>query len=146
MAKTKGKSKKELLTEQIAVAIAAGREVAVETVDFSDPDRPKTCLEVDFPIIPINQIAVIEGNAGKPIYQMSKWWARRRSSVFRSMLFILNGWTAVRSTTRTAVNTEAVRPTRWRPPFDGTRLVPPNCGCSKCEANCQNKSRARKPM
>ena len=29
---------------------------------------------------------MIEGNAGKPIYQMSKWWARRRSSVFRSML------------------------------------------------------------
>ena len=66
--------------------MGAGREVAVETVDFSDPNRPKTCLEVDFPIIPINQIAAIEGNAGKPIYQMSKWWARRRSSVFRSML------------------------------------------------------------
>ena len=82
----KGKSKKELLTEQIAAAVGAGREVAVETVDFSDPNRPKTCLEVDFPIIPINQIAAIEGNAGKPIYQMSKWWARRRSSVFRSML------------------------------------------------------------
>ena len=81
-----GKSKKELLTEQIAVAVGAGREVAVETVDFSDPNRPKTCLEVDFPIIPINQIAAIEGNSGKPIYQMSKWWARRRSSVFRSML------------------------------------------------------------
>jgi len=86
MAKTKGKSKKELLTEQIASAVGAGREVAVETVDFSDPDRPKTCLEVDFPIIPINQVANIEGNASKPIYQMSKWWARRRSSVFRSML------------------------------------------------------------
>ena len=88
MAKTKvkSKSKKELLTEQIAAAVGAGREVAVETVDFSDPNRPKTCLEVDFPIIPINQIANIEGNAGKPIYQMSKWWARRRSSVFRSML------------------------------------------------------------
>jgi DNA modification methylase len=28
----------------------------------------------------------LEGNAGKPIYQMSKWWARRRSSVFRAML------------------------------------------------------------
>ena len=28
MAKTKGKSKKELLTEQIAVAVGAGREVA----------------------------------------------------------------------------------------------------------------------
>jgi putative DNA methylase len=86
MVKTKGKSKKELLAEQIAAAVGAGREVAVETVDFSDPNRPKTCLEVDFPIIPINQIAVIEGNAGRPIYQMSKWWARRRSSVFRSML------------------------------------------------------------
>ena len=86
MAKVKLKSKKELLTEQIAAAVKAGREVAVETVDFSDPNRPKTCLEVDFPIIPINQIAIIEGNAGKPIYQMSKWWARRRSSVFRSML------------------------------------------------------------
>lgn len=82
----KGKSKKELLAEKIAAAVGAGREVAVETVDFSDPNRPKTCLEVDFPIIPINQIAAIEGNAGKPIYQMSKWWARRRSSVFRSML------------------------------------------------------------
>jgi putative DNA methylase len=86
MAKTKGKSKKELHTDQIAAAVRAGREVAVETVDFSDPNRPKTCLEVDFPIIPINQIAALEGNSAKPIYQMSKWWARRRSSVFRSML------------------------------------------------------------
>src|SRR6202171_3597990 len=86
MARIKSKSKKELLTEQIAAAVSAGRDVAVETVDFSDPNRPKTCLEVDFPIIPINKIAIIEGNAGKPIYQMSKWWARRRSSVFRSML------------------------------------------------------------
>src|SRR5208282_2747806 len=86
MVKSKGKSKKELLAEQIAAAVGAGREVAVETVDFSNPNRPKTCLEVDFPIIPINQIAAIEGNAGKPIYQMSKWWARRRSSVFRSMM------------------------------------------------------------
>src|ERR1700687_5030136 len=86
MAKTKGKSKQELLTDQIASAVKAGREVSIETVDFSDPNRPKTCLEVDFPIIPVNQVAAIEGNASKPIYQMSKWWARRRSSVFRSML------------------------------------------------------------
>src|ERR1019366_1010112 len=86
MAKTKLKSKKQLLTAQIAAAVGAGRQVAVETVDFSDPNRPRTCLEVDFPIIPINQISAIEGNSGKPIYQMSKWWARRRSSVFRSML------------------------------------------------------------
>ena len=85
----KGKSKKELLTEEIAAAVGAGREVAVETVDFSDPNRPKTCLEVDFPIIPINQIAGLEASSGalkKPIYGMSKWWARRQPSVFRSML------------------------------------------------------------
>src|ERR1035438_1147140 len=89
MVPTKPKSKKELLAEQIAASVGAGREVAVETVDFSAPNRPKTCLEVDFPIIPINQIATIEGKGSgalKPIYQVSKWWARRRSTVFRSML------------------------------------------------------------
>lgn len=79
-------TKKELLQQQVAKAVGAGKAVALETVDFSDPNRPKTCLEVDFPILPVNQVAIIEGNAGKPIYQMSKWWARRRSSVFRSML------------------------------------------------------------
>src|SRR5450755_3186180 len=79
-------TKKEFLAQEIAKAVGAGKPAALETVDFSDPNRPKTCLEVDFPILPVNQVAVIEGNAGKPIYQMSKWWARRRSSVFRSML------------------------------------------------------------
>ncbi len=79
-------TKKELLAQEVAKAVGAGKAVAMETVDFNDPNRPKTCLEVDFPILPVNQVAIIEGNAGKPIYQMSKWWARRRSSVFRSML------------------------------------------------------------
>lgn len=79
-------SKKEQLAQEVAKAVGAGKAVAMETVDFNDPNRPKTCLEVDFPILPVNQVAIIEGNAGKPIYQMSKWWARRRSSVFRSML------------------------------------------------------------
>jgi putative DNA methylase len=79
-------TKKEALAQEVAKAVGAGKPVALETVDFNDPNRPKTCLEVDFPILPVNQVAVIEGNAGKPIYQMSKWWARRRSSVFRSML------------------------------------------------------------
>lgn len=79
-------TKKELIAQEVARAVNAGKAVALETVDFNDPNRPKTCLEVDFPILPVNQVAVIEGNAGKPIYQMSKWWARRRSSVFRSML------------------------------------------------------------
>jgi adenine-specific DNA methylase len=77
---------KAQLREQVGRAVGAGKMVALESVDFNDPNRPKTCLEVDFPILPVNQVAVIEGNAGKPIYQMSKWWARRRSSVFRSML------------------------------------------------------------
>src|SRR5690606_22929183 len=79
-------TKKELPQQEVAKAVGAGKAVALETVDFNDPNRPKTCLEVDFPILPVNQVAVIEGNAGKPIYQMSKWWARRRSSVFRAML------------------------------------------------------------
>jgi putative DNA methylase len=80
------RSKKERLTDEIAALVGAGKPWNLDSVDFSDPNRPKTCLEVDFPIVPINEIAQIEGNAGKPIYQMSKWWARRRSSVFRAML------------------------------------------------------------
>ncbi|WP_176314317.1 DUF1156 domain-containing protein [Burkholderia vietnamiensis] len=79
-------SRKEQLAQEVAKVVGAGKAIALETVDFNDPNRPKTCLEVDFPILPVNQVAAIEGNAGKPIYQMSKWWARRRSSVFRSML------------------------------------------------------------
>lgn len=63
-----------------------GKAVRLPVPDFSDPNRPKTCLEVNFPIVPINALSNLEGNAGKPIYQMSKWWARRRSSVFRSLL------------------------------------------------------------
>lgn len=81
-----GSTKKEDITQQIARLVGAAKAVAMETVDFSDPNRPKTCLEIDFPIIPVNRVAIIEGNAGKPIYQMSKWWARRRSSIFRSLL------------------------------------------------------------
>ncbi|MBX3356418.1 MAG: hypothetical protein KF724_12050 [Phycisphaeraceae bacterium] len=84
--KDEGLTKPEWVAREVAKAVNAGKAWDLETVDFSDPHRPLTCLEVDFPIIPINQIAAIEGNAGKPIYQMSKWWARRRSSVFRSML------------------------------------------------------------
>jgi putative DNA methylase len=79
-------TKFEQIAAEVAKAIGPGRAVTVETVNFNDPHRPKTCLEVDFPILPVNRVAQIEGNAGKPIYQMSKWWARRRSSVFRSLL------------------------------------------------------------
>jgi len=84
--KDEGLKKEEWVAREVAKAVNAGKAWDLETVDFADPNRPPTCLEVDFPIIPINEIATIEGNAGKPIYQMSKWWARRRSSVFRAML------------------------------------------------------------
>lgn len=82
-------TKKELLQQAVAKAVGAGKAVALETVDFNDPNRPKTCLEVDFPVLPINEIAKVEAASGagrKPIYTMTKWWARRPSSVFRSLL------------------------------------------------------------
>ena len=87
--KKTGTTKKELLDAAIAEAVGAGKELRLESVDFSDLNRPKTCLEVDFPIISINRVSRTEGSSGatrKPIYQMSKWWARRQSSVFRAML------------------------------------------------------------
>ena len=82
-------TKKEQLQQEVAKAVGAGKVAALETVDFNDPNRPKTCLEVDFPILAVNGLAAIEASSGptkKPIYQMSKWWARRQPSVFRSML------------------------------------------------------------
>ncbi len=87
--KVKGVQKDEWLKGEVAKAVNAGEPLECETVDFSDPHRPLTCIEVDFPIIPINETAGIEASSGaatKPIYQMSKWWARRQASVFRSML------------------------------------------------------------
>lgn len=63
-----------------------GKAIRLPVPDFNNPGRSPVCLEVDFPIAPINALSSLEGNAGKPIYQMSKWWARRRSSVFRSLL------------------------------------------------------------
>ena len=73
-------TKKEQLAQEVAKAVGAGKLVALDTVDFGDPNRPKTCLEVDFPILPVNQVAVIQGNDMPPIYSMQKWWAWRRAS------------------------------------------------------------------
>ena len=78
--KSKAESQNSLLPEKL------GKAIRLPMPDFSDPKRKLTCLEADFPIAQINALSNLEGNAGKPIYQMSKWWARRRSSVFRSML------------------------------------------------------------
>jgi adenine-specific DNA methylase len=43
-------------------------------------------IEVGFPIVEINRLAVPERNSFKPIYQMHKWFARRASCVFRAIL------------------------------------------------------------
>ncbi|BAW79627.1 hypothetical protein TAO_0257 [Candidatus Nitrosoglobus terrae] len=65
-------TEKQLLAQKVATVVDIGKAVALETMDFNDPNCPKTCLEVDFLILPVNQMAIIESNAGKPIYQMSK--------------------------------------------------------------------------
>jgi putative DNA methylase len=82
-------NKAEWVAREVAKAVNAGKAWDLETVDFSDPNRPLTCLEVDFPIIPVNELAVVETTSGagrKPIYAMSKWWARRASCIFRALL------------------------------------------------------------
>ena len=82
-------TKAEEIERMVAAAVDAGEERHLETVDFNDPNRPKTCLEVDFPILKINAVAGLEASSGaatKPIYKEMKWWARRQSSVFRSIL------------------------------------------------------------
>jgi len=43
-------------------------------------------IERDFPIEKLNEIALREANAKKPIYQIHKWWARRLGSIFRMIL------------------------------------------------------------
>jgi hypothetical protein len=46
----------------------------------------KRAIEVGFPIVEINRLAVPEMYAFKPVYQMHKWFARRASCVFRAIL------------------------------------------------------------
>ncbi len=56
--------------------------------------RPGKYIEYDFPLFEVNRLAEAEANAKrqrtgaakKPIYSMHKWWARRLSAVFRSIL------------------------------------------------------------
>ena len=80
-------NEEELLDEAVAEAVGAGKEFHLPSRSIS-PTRivqrhawksiSRSCRSTTS--------EAIEGNAGKPIYQMSKWWARRRSSVFRAML------------------------------------------------------------
>jgi len=48
--------------------------------------RPGKHIEYDFPLREVNRLAQKEANAKKPIYTMHKWWARRLSCVFRTVL------------------------------------------------------------
>jgi adenine-specific DNA methylase len=48
--------------------------------------RPGKYIEYDFPLREVNRLARKEANAKKPIYTMHKWWARRLSCVFRTVL------------------------------------------------------------
>ncbi|WP_265300099.1 hypothetical protein [Verminephrobacter eiseniae] len=84
-------AKKEQLAQEVAKTVGAGKAMAMETVDFNDPNRPKTCLEVDFPILPVNQVAIIEDNAGKPIYRAvsiyTAWHASQAHRPVQGSLF-----------------------------------------------------------
>ena len=64
--KDKGLTKPEWLAREVAKAVNAGRAWDLEMADFADRNRPLTLLDVDFPIIPVSQIAAIEIDAGKP--------------------------------------------------------------------------------
>ena len=46
----------------------------------------KRMIETSFPIIEISQLAIPERSSYKPIYQISKWFARRSSAIFRAIL------------------------------------------------------------
>ncbi len=48
--------------------------------------RIPRAIELGFPIVEINRLAVPERNSFKPIYQMHKWFASRASCVFRAIL------------------------------------------------------------
>lgn len=48
--------------------------------------RPGKYIEYEFPLLEVNRLAVKEANSKKPIYTMHKWWARRLSCVFRTVL------------------------------------------------------------
>lgn len=60
--------------------------IRLSSLRFEDPNRPLSCLEVDFPIGPVNIVSQLEQNDKKLVYQMGKWWARRQSSIFRALL------------------------------------------------------------
>ncbi|MBG0768308.1 DNA methyltransferase [Methanococcus maripaludis] len=47
-------------------------------------------IENTLPIHKINELALKEGNAKKPVYQIHKWWARRLGCIVRSLIIASN--------------------------------------------------------
>ena len=47
-------------------------------------------IENEFPVLKISQLAIPERSSYKPIYQISKWFARRSSAIFRAILLSTN--------------------------------------------------------
>ena len=87
MARTKSETKPERLAREVAKAVGAGVSVAPGDGRFRRPEPPEDLPGGRFPDPAHQPHRRHRGQMpGKPIYQMSKWWARRRSSVFRSML------------------------------------------------------------
>jgi hypothetical protein len=41
------------------------KAIRLPVPDFNNPNRPPVCLEQDFPIVPINALSSLEGNASK---------------------------------------------------------------------------------
>ena len=72
MARRNHETKAEWLAREVAKAVNAGKAWDYETVEFADAGRPPTCLEVDFPILPINQIAAIEGKGSGRFFRWKK--------------------------------------------------------------------------
>jgi SAM-dependent methyltransferase len=54
--------------------------------DSGSPFEAKCFIENGFPVKRLHKVAMAQGNAKMPIYQIHKWWARRLSSVFRALI------------------------------------------------------------
>src|SRR5262249_28560950 len=73
------------MEQQTTDSKAADVPLALST-DCQGATAVKRAIEVGFPSVEINRLAVPERNSFKPIYQMHKWFARRASCVFRAIL------------------------------------------------------------
>jgi len=69
--KEKPKRKSSTGKQPVATTGKLGKAIRLPVSDFSDPNLKPSCLEIDFPIAQINALSQREGNAGKPIYQLS---------------------------------------------------------------------------